>query len=473
LEDLPILKEASKKYTLAWFVLPNELLALRHPKMEESWIQRENILCRSLVFYSCLILGLALPCFFLLDSLRQQFDPIFSSVHRIGGMFFFLSLAALIRWDAFKNMRFGFAFYKSLFMLSALYVAAFQVQLIFLNSAVPRIYQQAILVGTVGILNMGLRSSLAFAAIHTLILVIISLFHLDQWMTDSLVVTDLSYQATAIILVYILSSRYSLSVQLHISNFIREEAATNRADHAYNQLTKLVLPHVVTQINQGYHIEDTMPVGRDHAYVLCFDIVGSSQVDHEDFYQSLESFQARCFEAMNENYNPKSLEGEAFRIKEMGDGFLCSVGFPLKTPHHENAAALAHRLALRFLEIFDQDVAGLGYHRPIVGAVGIAYGPIEGYFPSTGPKQYDLRDRSLILATRYQELRKIILVQETLSHHALIISKTVYQRLPDAAQRLYQKVLLGDVRVRDDHSADAAYVALIKPCQACVTRTVA
>jgi hypothetical protein len=467
------LKPGPKKYTLAWLVLPAELLLLRHSKMEESWIERENILCRSLLFYSSLILGLALPGFFALDSLRQHFDPLFSMVHRFGGMFLFLSLAALIRWDAFRKLRFGFALYKSLFMLGALYVAAFQVQLIFLNSEVPRLYQQAILVGTVGVLNMGLRSSLAFSAIHTLVLVTISLFHLDQWTAQAMIVADLSFQTIAIILVYILSSRYSLSVKLHISNFIREEAATNRADHAYNQLTKLVLPHVVTRINNGYSIEDTMPVGRDHAYVICFDIVSSSQVDHENFYQRLESFQAHCFEAMNENYNPKSLEAEAYRIKEMGDGFLCSVGFPLKAPKQENAAVLAHRLALRFFEIFDQDMDGMGYHRPIIGAVGIAYGPIEGYFPSTGPKQYDLRDRSLILATRYQELRKIILVKETLSHHAVIISQSVYQTLPDSAQRRYEKIVLGDVRVRDDHSADAAYVALIKPRQSCVSKPAA
>ncbi len=467
------MKQVTEKYKLARLVLPIELLALRNRRMEESWIERENIHCRNLVFYVCLVLSLVLPAFLALDSLRQKFDLGFALAHRIGGMLLFMLLATLIRLDVFRRSRYGFAAYKSFFMLGALYVSAFQVQLIFLNSDIPRIYQQAILVGTVGVLNMGLRSSLAFAAVHTLLLLSIGLAHLDKWTFQTIYITDLSYQSIAILLVYILSSRYSLSVKLHISNFIRHEAVTNRVDHAYNQLTKLVLPHVVTKINEGFHIEDTMPVGHQDAYVICFDIVGSSQIDHRDFYRRLESFQAHCFEAMNISYNPSTLEGEAYRIKEMGDGFLCSVGFPLKTPRHENAAALAHKMAQRFLEIFDQDLVEMHYHRPITGAIGIAYGPIEGYFPSSGPRQYDVRDRGLILATRYQELRKLILLKETQTHHAIIISRMVYQSLPESAQAAYKKFDMGNMQVRDDQDAREAYVALIVPQQSRNTKSAA
>lgn len=64
----------------------------------------------------------------------------------------------------------------------------------------------------------------------------------------------------------------------------------------------------------------------------------------------------------------------AYRIKEMGDGFICSVDFPFKNPFAHTSEKTAFDLALSFIILFKSIVLEKGLHDKIFCAIGIAGG---------------------------------------------------------------------------------------------------
>ena len=100
--------------------------------------------------------------------------------------------------------------------------------------------------------------------------------------------------------------------------------------HSYQQLEKIYYPHQILHIESGKHLEDSMPIGKGNACVISFDVAASSQMDSDDAKDFFRSIFARCGQIMSENYQAKPLQANAFRVKEMGDGFLCTTGFPLQ-----------------------------------------------------------------------------------------------------------------------------------------------
>ena len=59
---------------------------------------------------------------------------------------------------------------------------------------------------------------------------------------------------------------------------------------------------------------------------------------------------------MNEGYDEDHLVSLAYRVKELGDGFICSINYPFQVPG-SNAAEEALRAAESFVEIFNQEVS--------------------------------------------------------------------------------------------------------------------
>jgi class 3 adenylate cyclase len=134
----------------------------------------------------------------------------------------------------------------------------------------------------------------------------------------------------------------------------------------------------------------------------------------------------------------------------MGDGFLCSVGYPFQLPGSENAAVHAVRIAEKFIEVFRQCAEKLMHDEPVHCSIGIATGEIEGFYPNTGTKEYDLYGQGIILANRYEALRKQIF--EAVHFDILIIQDEIYQCLPEEMKKKFNSLDLTTVnfRVRDD-----------------------
>ncbi|RYZ77645.1 MAG: membrane protein, partial [Proteobacteria bacterium] len=120
--------------------------------------------------------------------------------------------------------------------------------------------------------------------------------------------------------------------------------------HTLLQLKNLVYPHQVAQIEKGASVIDTMPIGRAEACVISFDIQDSTILGHEKNHEFFEAVMKRCHKMMLAYYQVDRMEANAYLIKEMGDGFLCSVGFPFKCRGDifENSIALSEI----FVEVF-------------------------------------------------------------------------------------------------------------------------
>lgn len=237
---------------------------------------------------------------------------------------------------------------------------------------------------------------------------------------------------------------------------------------AYKELAKIVPPHIVRHIEGGNTLESSMPTGWASACVISFDIIGSSKVKHPLFSRAVEELAIACYQIMQENYDEKSLAANAYRIKDTGDGFLCSVGFPYKTPGTRSAAELAIEVSQRFAEKFRLIMSELRYHEPLRCAIGISQGLVEGFFPVSGVKQYDLRGRPLVLATRYEALRNALVKENEAAFcqtSFLIIQEAVYQNLPRHLQLDFQDwdTTRPGHSIRDDDQAKVAYYQLI-PC---------
>ena len=244
-------------------------------------------------------------------------------------------------------------------------------------------------------------------------------------------------------------------------------------NHAYSELTKIVHPHVVELIHSGYNLEDTMPVGKGNALVIAFDVMGSSRIQSRKFPEALDRVIARCHAAMMEDYSASPLSARAFPVKDLGDGFLASIGFPFALPAGRSAVENALQLAEAFVEIFDEEMAKIDLDEPAYCCVSIVSGGVEGYFPRAGVKQYELRVHSLVLATRYEGMRKYLLPRLNKNGNFIILRECVYQGLSSDQQRSFSA---WDVRspgmgVRDDPHAKMIYYRFVDSAESGAEQT--
>ncbi|WP_245676874.1 7TM diverse intracellular signaling domain-containing protein [Oligoflexus tunisiensis] len=229
---------------------------------------------------------------------------------------------------------------------------------------------------------------------------------------------------------------------------------TRRRKHAYSQLGKMVYPHQLSMMEQGRQLEETMPLATGNACVLCVDMIDSSKQNIHELKHFLRCFFDECDAVMKRGYVGEGLQAYGFRIKEMGDGFLCSVGFPFLPPSHLSLREIALDMAADFVQKFEETLE----HFPIQGSsepllsIGIAEGPIEGFFTLSGIRSYELFGKGIVLATRYEALRKIHEIPG--SGHLICIKSTVYQALPAQYQKAFTRFVLDKSRqyIRDDEA---------------------
>lgn len=225
--------------------------------------------------------------------------------------------------------------------------------------------------------------------------------------------------------------------------------------HSYQQMEKLLYPHQLIMVQKGQSIETTMPTGTDIACVLSFDVINSSKVKSEGFNELMEEFLSDCRDLMMRGYDGQSLTSAGYMIKEMGDGFLCSVGFPLKQlgqSKAECAVDLARQIISRFAQLNER----LDAPTPLHCCIGVAMGQVRSYFSQSGSVKYDMWGRGIILATRYESLRKDIMLKlELESANMLILQEDVYYSLPSDIRREFQVHSLTDLglQVRDHPEA--------------------
>ncbi|NRA63198.1 MAG: hypothetical protein HRU19_01875 [Pseudobacteriovorax sp.] len=234
--------------------------------------------------------------------------------------------------------------------------------------------------------------------------------------------------------------------------------------YSYRQLAKLVYPHQLQQIRQGINIESTMPVGDSNACVLAFDVIASSQVNDSSFAERWETFMQKVRTIMMHKYDETQMVSTGYIIKEMGDGFLCSVGYPFVQPT-DSPEDFCVQLADTLVRLFHQEMDGMSETNPIHCSVGIAKGPVKAYFSGSGAIRHDLWGRGVVLATRYEEMRReVFRILEIPSESIICVQNDLFQTLTEQTQADFQMVPLRPhgVTVRNQPDADALAVKLYR-----------
>lgn len=253
------------------------------------------------------------------------------------------------------------------------------------------------------------------------------------------------------------------------TRFYYRSTDADTRQHLYNQLSKLVYPHQLEMIKAGSELESTMPVEKGLAIINVFDVQRSSEIKHERtksfFLDLFRSFFQICM--MGYQHNP--LKSRAFRLKETGDGFISSIGYPFLADDPDSLADHAIATALIMFRAFNEEVARFDYARPIKGAMGLAFNSVQGTFQSSGIKSYDLFGDALIQAYRYEEMRKHPAVERTIHDRAtemglqhyniLIIQEVIYNSLKAEYKALFHTIDLRNIgyQIRQDINAQYVY----------------
>ena len=241
------------------------------------------------------------------------------------------------------------------------------------------------------------------------------------------------------------------------------EAEVKTRNHLLKELSKLVYRHQITSIREGAHLESTMPVTSRFTCVLCFDIQNSSQIKHPEKHTFFQVVLKRCHQLMMADYDPYLLTASAYMVKELGDGFLCSVGFPFVSEGNIYDKSLL--LAERIIKLFQEHVRNyFSNNEEVYCSIGIACGEISGYFPRTGLKQYDLYGEAIIRATRYEAFRKVMFVTGKMDAcDVILVQKDVYDGLSEEYKSHLKSYPLRGMSIRDDPDARTLYFKLVQP----------
>jgi hypothetical protein len=170
--------------------------------------------------------------------------------------------------------------------------------------------------------------------------------------------------------------------------------------HSFEQLSKVFYPHQILQMRTGKTVEETMPVGEKNACILYFQIVGGSSLMSESYEACVENFMDRCRQLMMERYDPVAFSADAYIIREMGDTFLCSVGYPFRQigPLKSDAAV---ELAEKLIREFEAMRDALDAPQKIYCSIGIVRGTVKSFFSRSGRIRDDLWGRAIVQASAY------------------------------------------------------------------------
>ncbi|WP_141731801.1 adenylate/guanylate cyclase domain-containing protein [Oligoflexus tunisiensis] len=232
--------------------------------------------------------------------------------------------------------------------------------------------------------------------------------------------------------------------------------------HAHSQLQKLVFPHQLDLMKVGYNLEETMPVGSGEATVVCYDIQNSTRMPQEKLNQFLQVILERCHDVFSAGYTHNPLQVTAYKLKEMGDGFICIVGFPLPQPSHQSPYETAVNVALQCQRITEEVRQELGLTDGYC-AIGIASGLVHSFYTRVGIKVYDVYGEPLVMARRYEEFRKQYRRYYPVPEGDIIcVEARTLESCPPELQKKFRRLELEKhkLQVRDDATAPHVYVAV-------------
>ena len=255
----------------------------------------------------------------------------------------------------------------------------------------------------------------------------------------------------------------ALGIKIWSTEKVRQRQQ-HQLDHSYAQIAKSFYPHQLRMIREGKNLEDTMPCDTTSAVILAFDVINSSKIEESLCKELFELFFKSSQKIVSENYCEHTLRSRGFVIKELGDGLLASVGFPFPVNSQKPAEEIAISLAEDLLTKFDDCVKQILRKDGVFACIGIAKGSVEGSFSLAGTVRYDMFGRGIVLATRYESIRKLVAVDDDRSH-LIFVQDRVAEEFSQSHRDLFETLDLKQksITIRDDPDAKHLYFRRFHP----------
>lgn len=244
--------------------------------------------------------------------------------------------------------------------------------------------------------------------------------------------------------------------------YYHRETGSSSLMHAHSQLQKLVFPHQLDLMKVGFTLEETMPVGSGEATVICYDIQNSSRIPQDKLNQFIQLIMERSHDVFSKGYRRHPLQVTAFKLKEVGDGFISIVGFPFAQPAPLSAYETAIHVALQCQSITEAVRQELGITDAYC-SIGIASGLVHSFYTRVGIKVYDVYGQPLVMARRYEEFRKQYRLHNPVPEGDIIcVQARTLETCSTELQKAFHRLELDslNLKVRDDNDAQHMYVAI-------------
>jgi hypothetical protein len=224
--------------------------------------------------------------------------------------------------------------------------------------------------------------------------------------------------------------------------------------HGYEQLEKILFPHQITQIASGAVVEGTLPIQQGYGCCVMFEVVDSSDIKHEMAQEYIREIFRLFSVELRKSYDGDSQTCSGFRVIELNNRFVCSVGFPFHCPGHERPSRVSLEMAKIFIRIFQERILQMDYHRPIHCSVVIAAGELEGFFTRGFPIEYHLHGEPLIKADHINELSKQARKSGNLKGSVIVIEDRVYNSLRSQERLDFKLLEIQDRGTEEGESAN-------------------
>lgn len=243
--------------------------------------------------------------------------------------------------------------------------------------------------------------------------------------------------------------------------------------HLLDQLSLMVYPHQRSMIEVYHSLTDTMPTFGGEAVIGEFDILESSPIEKldPDRYHTIKDriFQ-RSYDRILQSYilNPVSPETpfcDAHVVKELGDGYIFSVGFPFPLPSNEAAPDVALKLCIDMIQIFESMSHEFpGQPSKVRCAIAITQTFATGFWNKYRVKHYDFRQGAIVPVARLQELRRVLLKRGLVPQdkNFIIMTDKVFFSLssPNNAQEI--RLSDHDLQLRGAPEVESVYICALR-----------
>lgn len=284
-------------------------------------------------------------------------------------------------------------------------------------------------------ISFGFWATLIFSTFHlVLAFVILFILNIELGSDDYIFFLFFAFYGVSSAFVNDLNRRRSLHLK----------SAVAQKKHSYEQMEKILFPHQIKQIVSGAGVESTLPIQQGFGCCVLFEVVDSAKIKHELAQEYIRDIFRLFSLQLRESYDPQAQVSNGFRVIEMNNKFVCTVGFPFLCPNNERPSRLSLKIAKQFIKVFHENILKMDYHKPIFCSVIIAAGEMEGFFTRGFPIEYQLHGEPLIKAEQINEMSKQARMTKILRGSTLVIQDRVFNSLTSQERRDFAPIEIDD-----------------------------